>query len=1026
MANYTKLKVIWKNNLNNIYKENTIIGIGQEAIINFSAESISNIYVNFDVNGNIYTDLVEVQGNIIRVPFKSDVLKVGTHKLEIVAYLKNGDVVPSPTFSYNVEESIGNSNSIEAETNYPILIELLEQVDDAIASIEKENEKYINILNVDTLEEMEKLRKIRNGFLCYVSLEDLYFKYLNGEWVEFNSGTGTGGGTGGGGNTGSAYISTETPEDIMVNTGEDLELSIDFSSSNLGRGTLKVFINDIEVPSIKINQGESIVTILNKYLIKGSSTMTVYVIDRVGQVSNSLLFNVRYGSTEISSDFDPYISYDYGSVIRYYYVPTAVDTSLELTFYMSIDGTVQEGVRCVSDTRGYYTFPSNLSADCHYCEAYIIDSNNTKSNVLTFNLIILDENTLVVASDIKEKTIEEGDQLVLDYKVYMKNNISFITKTYVDNNLINTGSCGLDFNYYRTSSLTEGIHSVKIEVWDITETYSDYVIFTITVTSSNYKMKQPVNAGAMFIGTSVNKSNTDERRDVFVGYNQDGNEILGNLYNFSFNSENGWVDDELIINGNSYVEIPIQPLANNAKYGLTLDIEFLSRQIGIQDAEVLTLWDNEKDCGIKITTENLILRSAEGNECRLYFTDNEMTNVIFVIDRNELKAKIYINGVMCRAFHLSDYVIDGVPYLEDFTVNSNIILGGYNKNGYSKIRNLRVYQVALTTDEIINNFISCETDITKQRELVNFQNGNDLPTLTIYCDFSGLGKDDKKPCKIIYNSTDVEKYGESFALEHKESSCQYQGTSSMAYPIKNYRINLRDKNGDKWYYPFPYSKPECRFTLKADFMSSGHWTNTGLTKWINDNLYQYDEKDELSMNPKKWYDIQEGNDINDTRECIYGFPCRLILVNDGTTQLNEGQNEPTPGNTKDMGIFNFNLDKDCADSIGLDQDVFPNVASYEVSANSDTSAGAFMSYNTIKPDMSELDYIKQSFELRFPDEEDVPEGWGFMGVGEEGTGLKALIDWVDGSSDEEFIRDFEQHFNKAYTFRYYLIVMTLG
>jgi surface protein len=75
----------------------------------------------------------------------------------------------------------------------------------------------------------------------------------------------------------------------------------------------------------------------------------------------------------------------------------------------------------------------------------------------------------------------------------------------------------------------------------------------------------------------------------------------------------------------------------------------------------------------------------------------------------------------------------------------------------------------------------------------------------------------------------------------------------------------------------------------------------------------------------------------------------------------------------------------------------------------------------------ELDYIKQSFELRFPDEDDVPGDWGFMGIpGEEGTGLKALIDWVDNCKDEEFVRDFDQHFNRDYTLRYFLLVITLG
>ena len=41
-------------------------------------------------------------------------------------------------------------------------------------------------------------------------------------------------------------------------------------------------------------------------------------------------------------------------------------------------------------------------------------------------------------------------------------------------------------------------------------------------------------------------------------------------------------------------------------------------------------------------------------------------------------------------------------------------------------------------------------------------------------------------------------------------------------------------------------------------------------------------------------------------------------------------------------------------------------------------------------------------------------------------GIKRLIEWVDGCSDEEFVRDFEQYFHKDYTLRYYLLVITLG
>ena len=128
------------------------------------------------------------------------------------------------------------------------------------------------------------------------------------------------------------------------------------------------------------------------------------------------------------------------------------------------------------------------------------------------------------------------------------------------------------------------------------------------------------------------------------------------------------------------------------------------------------------------------------------------------------------------------------------------------------------------------------------------------------------------------------------------------------------------------------------------FMSSGHWQNTGLARFINDNLYHYNTSDEKSMNPMKWYSINNGGQMDDTRECINGFPCRLILVNDGTTPLLEGQAEPTPGNTKDMGIFNFNNDKSNTNTMGLDNKIFPNCLSFEVASNSDTSAGAFIPF----------------------------------------------------------------------------------
>ena len=836
-------------------------------------------------------------------------------------------------------------------------------------------------------------------------------------------------GGGGGGGATAPYISTTLPETVLVNTGDDLSLDIDFNSPNPGRGTLRVFVNNVDTINTKVMMGQTTTIVPHTAFTRGSNQITVYVIDRVGVISNTLTFYVRYGGLELETDFDPETAYDVGANIRFYFTPTALDTSKPLTMYMEIDGAVQEGVSCTSDTRGFFTFPNTLTAGRYSCRAWISDGEKT-STPLEFTYVLLDDTALVITSYEKTLTAEEGTQLSFAYKVYKKNTVLFNTEIYVNDGLYATGSCGLEKSYFVTDQLPEGTHTVKIVAKTPDGAFSDDVSWSVTITPSTYQMLQPIKTGAVFIVSAKNKSNTDEDKNSWIGTNQDNEQIPCVMNNFAYNSENGWGNNELTISGQSHVVVPVSPLSNNAKYGFTLDIEFSTKHIGVENAEVLSLWDDTKNCGIKITTDEVIMRSAVGNELRLFFSEDETISAMFEIDRNEKTAKIFLNGVMCKCMPLNDYVASGVSYLEDFSTDSFVYLGGKDTNGWCKIKNLRIYEVCLSTAESLNNFICNITEKQAQRDKVKFQNGEHLPTLTVYGDFSGLGKNDKKPCDAIFTSTDVTKYGESWKLDGKYSMLQYQGTSSMQYPIKNYRLNPRDANGKRKLDPFNHGIGETRFTLKADFASSGHWQNTGLAKWINDHLYNYNVNDQKSMNPKKWFDLQNGGKLTDTRETIDGYICRLILVNDGETPLMEGQEEPEPGNTKDMGVFNFNNDKSNVKTMGFDSKNFPFCASFEVASNSDTSAGAFMAFDPTKHgvgEAAELAYYKESFELRYPDEDDVGPEFGFLGMnGDANKGIRRWINFADKSTDEEFVANFEQYFNKQYTFRYYILVMVLG
>ena len=976
---------------------------------------LNTIYAQLIINrksaASIFSEPAEIHDNVVVFTVTEDMIdefsEVGEYSFQIRLYddnmnaritlppVQNGIVIKHPIAVQN--ESIVDV----AQVDQAIAFYSEETIDES--DIFNENNEYNQTYwnPGDTITAV-RLNKLEQG-VFYIS--------KNG-----------GGGSGGGATA--PYITTEIPETVMVSTGEDLIFDIDFTSPNIGKGTLRAYVNDVDVLSTKVEQTKTNITIPTDKFTKGMNKVVVYVIDRVGVMSNSITFYVRYGGLEIETSFDSSLAYDVGSSIRFYYVPTSIDTSKPLTFYMEIDGTLS-AMGCTSDVRTSFTFPNNLDAGRHEC-VYWINDGESESSKYRFNLILLDDSNIVVSSETKAVTVEEGQQFTLDYKVYKKNDSSFITKLYIDDVLKSTGTCNLETQYYTNSSLLEGSYTIKLEVTDVNNTVSDYILWQITITESTYAMLEPTKTGAIFMGTAKDRTNSDTNRDIWQGIDQDDNVIDTILSNFTFNSENGWINNALVISGDSMVEIPISPLSDNARYGFTLDIEFLTKPIGVENAEVLSIWDDVKEVGVKVTTEELIIKSAE-NEKRLYFSEEQYISAMFVIDRDEKTAKIVINGVVCGGFPLSDYTAAGVRYLEDFETNATVILGGKDRNGYCEIKNLRIYSIALGTSEQQTNYLSNFTNKTEQKEKVRFQTGDTLPTLTVYGDFAGLGKNDKKPCDIVFQSTDVTTQGESFSLTGKYSQLQYQGTSSMQYPIKNYRLNPRNKDGKVKLDPFNNGVKESRFTLKADYASSGHWQNTGLAKWVNDHLYHYNENDEKSMNPKKWFDIQNGKKITDTRETINGFPCRLILINDGSSTLNDGQNEPTPGNTKDMGVFNFNNDKSNTKTLGFDTDNFPFCASFEVASNSDTSAGAFMSYKGTGGSAEELAYIKNSFELRFPDEDDVGADYGFLDMnGDPNKGLKRVIDFTDNSSDEDFVAHFEEYFNKQYTLRYFLLVIGLG
>ena len=164
---------------------------------------------------------------------------------------------------------------------------------------------------------------------------------------------------------------------------------------------------------------------------------------------------------------------------------------------------------------------------------------------------------------------------------------------------------------------------------------------------------------------------------------------------------------------------------------------------------------------------------------------------------------------------------------------------------------------------------------------------------------------------------------------------------------------------------------------------STHSRNCGLAKFVNDCLYD-------TKNPKQLENPNIRNSIN-------GFPC-IMYINDEL-----------------QGVYNFNLDRYSTKSYGYTDE--EKCIVYEVSANSDTTAGAFYSWSELSG-KDELSYYKSDFECLYPP----TRAAGNDSMSE----LIRLIEWVDKSSDEDFKDNISRYFNLEYLLRYYLFVLICG
>lgn len=334
------------------------------------------------------------------------------------------------------------------------------------------------------------------------------------------------------------------------------------------------------------------------------------------------------------------------------------------------------------------------------------------------------------------------------------------------------------------------------------------ILFNVSEASSGIK---ETTSGLLLKLQAVGRRNSDTDRNKWECVGIDSNTYGATFNNFTWNSQQGWDADteSLVISNGATVDFNIQPMVNDwAKDGGTIELDLETFDIENDDA-VICLCKNDTEgknyASFKITSTSAEFSTAEGKSISTRYKDNERLKIAFIgnkIGNHEDGNLIYIvvNGVLERA----------ALYDNTDSIYSSAFLSIGDPNGGCKVRlrSIRVYNKALSVDEAFNNYVVDSDDVQAIYEKNNVlkagtteigfdEVANKLPVMIFTGDMNELtsrGQDKGwRYFDVEYiNRQEPERNFVSFNCRLK-----LQGTSSLGYPRKNFKLSTKDKLATK-------------------------------------------------------------------------------------------------------------------------------------------------------------------------------------------------------------------------------------
>ena len=582
------------------------------------------------------------------------------------------------------------------------------------------------------------------------------------------------GGGGGGGSSATITLKNLLDSNILtVAIGQKVNLEFSFVSSETeDNGTAYIYVNSVLKGTSAIISGENSIDI-SSYINEGTNEVKITCMD-IYSNSKSLSYTVNAMTLKITSTFDS--SQVYSSDISVRYTPSGI---VEKTIFFVIDDEVNTVVTSETDKQQTYTIPA-MSHGVHTLKIYmtaIINGLEVKSNELNYDVMCITEGTTtpLVASSYNVTSVTQGELINIPFSVYdpliMETEVVLTIKQGEEVYFSSSRTVDRTLQYWTTRDYPVGdTITFTIAYGSISKSHTiavkeNSIDVAVKTTNLEFQLK------------AAGKSNEDNDRDVWTS-----GDVTTVFENINYDST-GWINDDLgdtalRLSGTSKATIQFQPFLRDARStGRTLEICFAIRDVNNRNAVAISCLSS--GIGFTVTSDTTQL-SSEQSKISCNYSDEEKIYVSFVIEpksENRLMY-VYLNGILSGAtqYPENDNLQQQTPLY--ITVGSEYCC--------VDLYMIRSYNVALTMDEVKNNYIADITDIGEKLliyddndiydafgKLSYTELKNKIPILIVTGDLPTY-KGDKKKVSVSY----ADPFNPSLDFEDT-ATIDVQGTSSQ-------------------------------------------------------------------------------------------------------------------------------------------------------------------------------------------------------------------------------------------------------